>query len=141
MPPDDPIGPLPQVRNPGGQPPKIVDLAIVERAASIGCTANEIAAMCGFSRSTWFNKLHDDPAVREAVERGKDRGCATLRRLQWKGAQGGNPTMLIWLGKQMLGQRDLVVQEINGTLQVEDTREPVESLLMRMLPKGRTLDA
>jgi hypothetical protein len=29
-----------------------------------------------------------------------------LRRLQWKGAEAGNPTMLIWLGKQMLGQRD-----------------------------------
>lgn len=30
----------------------------------------------------------------------------TLRRLQWKAAEGGNATMLIWLGKQLLGQKD-----------------------------------
>jgi hypothetical protein len=29
-----------------------------------------------------------------------------LRTWQWKAAEGGNPTMLIWLGKQYLDQRD-----------------------------------
>jgi hypothetical protein len=31
-----------------------------------------------------------------------------LRRLQWKLARAGNATMLIWLGKQWLGQTDKV---------------------------------
>jgi hypothetical protein len=30
----------------------------------------------------------------------------SLRRMQWEKAQTGNTTMLIWLGKQMLGQKD-----------------------------------
>jgi hypothetical protein len=30
-----------------------------------------------------------------------------LRRAQWKAAvSDGNPTMLVWLGKQLLGQQD-----------------------------------
>lgn len=28
------------------------------------------------------------------------------RRLLWKAANSGNTTMLIWMGKQYLGQRD-----------------------------------
>ena len=47
-----------------------------------------------------------NPEIEAAIERGADRGKATLRRMQWKGAQAGNPTMLIWLGKQLLGQKD-----------------------------------
>jgi len=35
-----------------------------------------------------------------------DEGKSSLRRNQWKSAQDGNVTMQIWLGKQMLGQRD-----------------------------------
>jgi hypothetical protein len=31
---------------------------------------------------------------------------ASLRRIQWKLAEAGNATMCVWLGKQLLGQRD-----------------------------------
>ena len=33
-------------------------------------------------------------------------GKASLRRRQYKLAEEGNPTMLIWLGKQWLGQSE-----------------------------------
>ena len=42
-------------------------------------------------------------------------GRATLRRLQWQRANGGADTMLIWLGKQMLGQKDKVETEAINT--------------------------
>ena len=32
----------------------------------------------------------------------------SLRRMQFEKAQTGNTTMLIWLGKQMLGQKDKI---------------------------------
>ena len=41
-------------------------------------------------------------------------GKASLRRTQWKTATGGNPTMQIWLGKNMLGQTDK--QEIDHNI-------------------------
>ena len=40
------------------------------------------------------------------LKKGRDQGKTSLRRMQWEKAQSGNTTMLIWLGKQMLGQKD-----------------------------------
>lgn len=47
-----------------------------------------------------------DPKFSEAVEKGKEKGKSMLRQKQYDLAMEGNPTMLIWLGKQVLGQRD-----------------------------------
>jgi hypothetical protein len=47
-----------------------------------------------------------EPALGVAYQEGSAIGRTTLRRLQWQKAQTGDSTMLIWLGKQMLGQRD-----------------------------------
>src|SRR5580700_2692665 len=96
-------------KNPGGRPPAVIDLLTVERAASIGCTVEEIAAILGIARSTLFERKADDPAIEDAIEKGRGTGRATLRRLQWDKAQQGSDTMLIWLGKQVLGQRDNAV--------------------------------
>ena len=94
-------------KNLGGRPRSVIDLAVVERGASIGCTREELAALCGVPRSTFFKHLAEDPDLQEAIDRGAELGRATLRRAQWKGAVvDGNPTMMIWLGKQLLGQRD-----------------------------------
>ncbi len=38
----------------------------------------------------------------------------TLRRMQMKLASEGNATMQIWLGKQLLGQRNVQGLEANG---------------------------
>lgn len=89
-----------------GRPEKIIDYAVIERAAGIGCTKDEIAALLGIARSTLYEHMEKDPEIQAAIERGADRGKVKLRRFQWKGAEAGNPTMLIWLGKQLLGQRD-----------------------------------
>lgn len=89
-----------------GRPRVIIDLRIVERAASIGCTMNEIATLSGVGRSTFFSRYESDPDVKDAVEKGRDTGAATLRRMQWGRAEAGSDHMLIWLGKQLLGQKE-----------------------------------
>jgi hypothetical protein len=94
--------------NPIGRPKAVMDLGVIERGASIGCSKDELAALSGFARSTFYKYLAEDPAVQEAIDRGAAKGQATLRRLQWKGAEEGNATMLVWLGKQLLGQRDSI---------------------------------
>ncbi|HEX3399411.1 MAG TPA: hypothetical protein VHT74_03680 [Acetobacteraceae bacterium] len=95
-----------------GAPPIEIDLAMVERLASIQCTDAEIAAVLGVSVDTLWRRKRDDPEFVEFLERGKGKGRATLRRLQWQQAQKGNATMLVWLGKQTLGQTDKA--EITG---------------------------
>ena len=47
-------------------------------------------------------------------KKGKDKGRMSLRRLQFEKAQTGNTTMLIWLGKQMLGQKDKIETSENN---------------------------
>ena len=44
--------------------------------------------------------------VQEELLKGKGGRRLSLKRAQWKSAMGGNVAMLIWLGKQDLGQSD-----------------------------------
>jgi hypothetical protein len=89
-----------------GRPQAEIDLEQVERLAAIDCTEPEIAAVLGIDYATWKRHKKRNPDIVEIVERGKENGKASLRRLQWKTASEGNPTMQIWLGKQRLGQQD-----------------------------------
>jgi hypothetical protein len=99
-------------KNHGGRPRIEIDLAAVERMASIQCTDEEIACMLGVSINTITRRKADDPAFMKVLEEGRGKGRATLRRLQWQRANAGSDTMLIWLGKQTLGQTDR--HEVSG---------------------------
>ena len=74
----------------------------------IQCTQEEICGIYGVTDKTLNEALkrREEPGFSEFYKRHQDEGRASLRRAQWKAAQDGNPTMLVWLGKQMLGQRD-----------------------------------
>lgn len=78
----------------------------IERLCRLNCTNAEIAAFFNVSERTIDRRLADNPEFFAAVERGRNYGRLSLRRKQIEVATGGNPTMLIWLGKQYLGQRD-----------------------------------
>lgn len=82
--------------------PKLeIDADIVEKLASIHCTMEEIASVCSCSVDTLERRFA------EIIKVGKDKGKTSLRRHQWEAAQKGNPALLIWLGKQLLGQKDI----------------------------------
>jgi hypothetical protein len=83
-----------------------INLAMVARCAEIGCTIEEIATVLGFSRSNLYERMDAQPEIREAIDRGRNLGKVRLRLLQWRSAMAGNVTMLIWLGRQVLGQKD-----------------------------------
>lgn len=81
-------------------------LQIVDGLAEIQCTDAEIAALLDVSPDWVARKKAQDPNFSSRIEKGRERGKESLRRKQYKLAQKGHPTMLIWLGKQVLGQRD-----------------------------------
>lgn len=85
-----------------GRPKKEISLAVVEEMAAEFCSQEEIASDVGFSREL-FRTRKD---IREAYERGMQGGRTRLRSYQFQAAKSGNVTMLIWLGKQYLGQKD-----------------------------------
>lgn len=104
------------IKNLGGRPEAEIDLDVVHNSASIGCTIAEIAAVLGVSKSTLCLHMQKYPEIQETIDSGRESGRGTLRRAQWNGATvDRNPTMLIWLGKMMLGQRDVTnVQQLDA---------------------------
>lgn len=86
------------------RPKFIIDYEQVVKLAGIHCTQQEIATFLGCSVDT----LLRDEKFCELYKKGLEVGKMSLRRLQWKKAQDGNTTMLIWLGKNLLGQKDKI---------------------------------
>ena len=74
--------------------------------ARIWCTKGEAAAVLGVHRTRLHVFMTRHPEAAEAWERGQLCGMVRLRELQYQSAMRGNTTMLIWLGKQWLGQSD-----------------------------------
>ena len=85
-----------------GRPKKELDTKLIERLSSIFCTNEEIASVVECHADTLADNFS------EYLKKGRSRGKMSLRRMQWEKAQTGNTTMLIWLGKQMLGQKDKI---------------------------------
>ena len=91
-----------------GRPKKYnIDTEQVEKLAGLGCTNTEIASFFGCS-SDLIEKSYS-----EYLTKGRDKEKIRLRQWHLKSAEKGNVAMLIWLGKQMLGQSDK--QEITTT--------------------------
>lgn len=81
-----------------GERRRVVPPDEVYKLARLGCTLEEMADWFDVSRETLkynFNKL---------ILKAKSEIKQDLRRAQLRVALEGNPTMLIWLGKNMLGQ-------------------------------------
>ncbi len=104
----------------GGRPKIPIDYALVEKLAEIQCTQTEIASVLGVSVKT----LQRDDEFCRLYKKGLDDGRACLRRRQWAAANKGNTTMLIWLGKQYLGQKDKASQEVEGGLEIKVVLPP-----------------
>ena len=79
---------------------KDIDAKDVEFLAGKFWTKTEIGAFLGCTDKTIANRFS------EVYTKGREQGKAKLRDLQLKAANSGNVTMLIWLGKQYLDQRD-----------------------------------
>ena len=113
------------------RPKKAIDPAeIVRELAAVGSTREEIATITGISARTLMRRFA------AALERGGADMNVSLRRRQFELAMAGNPTMLIWLGKQRLGQRDVPMVEPDaqaaprGTVLIlpHNNRMPLEDL-------------
>lgn len=80
---------------------EVIDGEEVRKLACLGATRIEIANFYGVSRETIRRHFSDE------VIKGHEDMKLNLRRAQYKNAiERGSNTMLIWLGKQMLGQTE-----------------------------------
>ena len=92
--------------------PKLdIDPERVEMLASFGCSTIEIARLHNCDESTIRLRFKNE------LERGRENMKIKLRQLQWKQAENGNTSLLIFLGKQYLGQSDRNELELVGNLE------------------------
>jgi hypothetical protein len=90
-----------------------IDLVELEKLCVLQCTEYEIACWFGISVRT-IQSRRKQRKFREVMERGKAKGRISVRRVQMKLMDQGNAAMAIWLGKQLLGQRDVTPIELTG---------------------------
>lgn len=102
------------------RPEIYIDWKKVDELMMAGCMGTEVAAYFGMHPDTFYKRVQDKYEVgfSEYSAKMKSSGEALLRAQQYKKALGlcdkGDNTLLIWLGKNRLGQRDadkIVVQK------------------------------
>ena len=93
---------------------------------------DEIAAVLEVSPAT-VDRAARTPAFQEAYERGRAKCRYTLRRMQVELAKSGNATMQIWLGKQILGQRDNVHVQQESVVQLQQGSASAGEILRERL--------
>lgn len=86
--------------------PIVLDTEKIQELASLGCAKYEIAIRLGVAENTFAARMRDTPEVIAAYEKGIADLKISIRRAQVKAALGGNISMLIFLGKNILGQSD-----------------------------------
>jgi hypothetical protein len=94
----------------------------IEKLAAIMCTMEEIASVVECSVDTLERRYA------EVIKRGRERGKMSLKRKQYETAMKGNVSMLIWLGKQHLGQRDKSKDEIDAMMKVSQATRPIQEI-------------
>lgn len=104
--------------------PKIkLDYVLIEKLAFVHCTQQEIASSLGVNVRT----LQRDAEFCRIYKKGLENGRMTLRRMQFKMAEK-NPAMAIFLGKNLLGQRDKQEVEHSGGTENITTIKLIETV-------------
>jgi hypothetical protein len=110
-----------------GRPLADIDWDKVDSMCKIQCTGDEIASVLDLSYDTLQRacKREKGMSFADYLPQKAMAGKASLRRVQWKAATGGNSTMMVWLGKNVLGQTDKStidhnVNDITGIRLVSD---------------------
>tara|TARA_R110000868_G_scaffold32352_5_gene117701 strand:- start:596 stop:1018 length:423 start_codon:yes stop_codon:yes gene_type:complete len=82
----------------------------------IHCTQDECCSILGMSDTTLNRRLKErgEDNFEAFYKSHNSEGKMSLRRMQWQAAENGSSSLLIWLGKQYLNQRDKSNLEVTG---------------------------
>lgn len=103
-----------------GRPRIEIDWNEFDKLCGLQCSLEEIAGWFNCSIDTIENRVREVHGVTfsEYFAQKRSSGKISLRRKQYETAMSGNPTLLIWLGKQYLGQVDKHEAAIQGNINV-----------------------
>lgn len=120
----------------GGRPKYQIDYTKLDAMCAIHCTGEECAAILGVDYDTLNRRLGEEgfSGFTEYFKLKGSNGKMSLRRKQYDQAMSGNSTMLIWLGKQWLGQADKSENVIKAVSQ-EITDEDLNAKIIELMDK------
>ena len=118
------------------------DLRQLAGLAHIMCTLAEVVGVMGIPRDRLMKRIKDSgfKSWDDFFTQHSSDGRASLRRRQFDMAMSGDKTLMIWLGKQVLGQADKVESVVESTSQIlvrplkELPKEDRDALLDAYLP-------
>ena len=119
------------------RPKKEIDQKQFENLCGLQCTLEEICDWFGVTDKTlnsWCKRTYSE-SFSEVFRQKRSTGKISLRRNQWRLAEK-NASMAIWLGKQYLGQKDIV--EVG--VEKDNVQDDALSKSLRELAKGLTSD-
>ena len=97
--------------------PKVIELdwTSFDKLCGLQCTLKEIASYFDCSPDTIERRVKTKFKMKfaDCYAQKSQKGLISLRRLQYQAAEKGSTAMLIWLGKQYLGQKDKHESELH----------------------------
>ena len=98
-----------------GRPKAVINWKMVDEYLRSQCDGAHIANILGIHPNTLYLACEEKFNVNfsEYSQQKKGEGKELLRARQFKAAMEGDKTMLVWLGKQYLGQREKTDSNIN----------------------------
>jgi len=116
----------------GGVDLTTIDYKTLDKLCEIHCTGEECASILDIDYDTLNRRLKEEGyfGFTEYFKKKSATGKMSLRRKQIEVALEGNTTMLVWMGKQHLGQSDKVEQEIKAEVYSQDNVDKLEKFLL-----------
>jgi len=117
-----------------GRPPIPLDWDLIEQLTQAHCNGVEIAARLRIDTDTLYNRVKEKYGMNFSCYSAKFQGSgkALLRQQQFNKAlntkSSGNVQMLMWLGKQLLGQKE-TKEDLNID---ENTLKQFENIMKMM---------
>ena len=102
----------------------------LDAMCAIQCTGEECAAILGVDYDTLNRGLKREghKGFAEYFKQKSAHGKVSLRRRQSRAAEEGNTTMMIWLGKQWLGQTDKADEEMPADTLADSISKLIDKL-------------
>lgn len=98
------------------RPKKYLKWSTIDKLCALKCTLEEIAVKTGVTPDLIERRMREtfNISFKDYFRIKSQLGNVSLRHMQYELAKQGNPTMLIWLGKNWLGQTDKAELSVNG---------------------------
>ncbi len=110
------------------RPKANIDWSIVDKYLQAQCDGVGIAGLLGVDVETLYNRCKSDNSLgfSEYAALKKSEGKELLRMKQFKIAMDGDKTMLVWLGKQYLGQKEYSDMNFSQPITIKFDPEDIE---------------